>query len=350
VNSPLLRDFGERRLIEEVLRPRYQNSEGPFGDDCASLTVPLGHRLIVTTDPCPPPMAAILGYDDLYYRGWLLATINLSDLAAAGATPLGIVTSLVLPPDLSVESFTRLLDGIDACCAANGTCVIGGNLKEGTQIDVQATAFGAVPELPLSRFGGRPGDLLAAVGPAGTFWAGTLSQIEQTLVGEALDRLLEPVLIPRPQLAFGQALLASGIPAAVMDNSDGLGPTVTTLAQTNDVGLTIDLTDIVLSDDIQVAASQLGVDGARFLFGWGDWNVVVSVAPGRFDEVCALAAELNVPVTRLGELTVDRSYRLRRGDREVTLEAPDSQRFAPDSWFTAGIEEYIRQLRTFPMP
>jgi len=90
-------DLGERRIIDELLRPRYAAAT-QFGDDCAQLA-PLGagERLVVTTDPCPPPMAHLLGFADEYYRGWLLATINLSDIAAAGARPAGVLTSLQLP-------------------------------------------------------------------------------------------------------------------------------------------------------------------------------------------------------------------------------------------------------------
>ena len=150
MSDQVLRDLGERRLIDEILRPRYASSTDTFGDDCASLVVPSGHRLIVTTDPCPQPMAELLGFADPFFRGWLLATINLSDLAAAGAVPLGLLTSLVLESEMPISSFLRLLDGIDECCRLNGTGVIGGNLKEGKQIDVQATAFGCVPDRPLS--------------------------------------------------------------------------------------------------------------------------------------------------------------------------------------------------------
>ena len=116
MSRPTLGDLGERRIIAELLAPRYAHGGGRFGDDCASLSltdIPHGH-LVMTTDPCPPPMAAQLGFNDPYYRGWLLATINLSDLAAAGAEPLGLLTSLQLPASTTIADFERLLDGIDA--------------------------------------------------------------------------------------------------------------------------------------------------------------------------------------------------------------------------------------------
>ena len=100
-----LQDLGERRIVEEVLAPRYAAASPRFGDDCATVHLRDNDHLLVTTDPCPPPMSAHLGFPDLYYAGWLLATINLSDLAAAGADPLGLLTSLQLRPQCKFRSW-----------------------------------------------------------------------------------------------------------------------------------------------------------------------------------------------------------------------------------------------------
>src|SRR5437870_493268 len=129
-NDQRLDDLGERRIINEILRRRYGASESDhFGDDCAFVSnvndLPKG-QIVATTDPCPEPIASVLGFTDFYYRGWLLATINLSDLAAAGARPLGLLTSLVLKNETTVNQLLRLLDGIDACCSQCETRVIGG--------------------------------------------------------------------------------------------------------------------------------------------------------------------------------------------------------------------------------
>src|SRR5437868_5550458 len=127
MSAQTLGDLGERTIIREILAPRYSPAAESFGDDCVAIAHAQGF-VIITTDPCPPPMAMQVGFPDLLYRGWLLATINLSDLAAAGARPLGLLTSLQLPATTPTEDFERLLDGIDECCAEHGTAVLGGNL------------------------------------------------------------------------------------------------------------------------------------------------------------------------------------------------------------------------------
>ena len=127
------------QLVPLVLSPTNQ-----FGDDAAIIDLSLAEEdLVVTTDPCPVPMAWTLGFDDYYYYGWLLATINLSDLAAMGATPVGLVNSLVLPPETTVASFERLLDGFDESCERAGAIALGGNIKEGS-LQCGATALGKV--------------------------------------------------------------------------------------------------------------------------------------------------------------------------------------------------------------
>ena len=346
-----LGDLGERYIVETVLAPRYAHTSAQFGDDCAVVPIEAGARLVATTDPCPPPMAEILGHTDQYFRGWLLSTINLSDLAAAGASPVGLLTSLVLTPQMLLSDTLRLLDGIDQCCAEQGTAVIGGNLKEGIAIDVQATALGTVIGPSLSRSGARSGDAVLLIGPAGDFWAGALCErMSVTADSDRHERLLRTVLTPHPQLAFGQALLASGIRCAVMDNSDGLAPSLATLARTNGIGISVLIDDLEIAPDVVAASAMIDVDPARLLFGWGDWNLVVTVDPSDTAAVKAIATSTGALATEVGRADDSDAVTVERGGVKIPLTAPDSERFVPESWFTAGIDGYIELLLGFPLP
>lgn len=126
-DSVRLSDLGERRIVEEILRPRYAVGEGAFGDDCAHLTLEAG-TVVMTTDPCPKPMAHILGFTDEYFRGWLLELSTCLILPPLALAHGGMLTSFVLPAEMPLTDFTRLLDGVDACCVAADTRVVGGNL------------------------------------------------------------------------------------------------------------------------------------------------------------------------------------------------------------------------------
>jgi thiamine-monophosphate kinase len=341
-----LGDLGERRIIDEILRPRYGSVVERFGDDCVALPAVLpGHRVVITTDPCPEPMAAILGFNDLYYRGWLLSTINLSDLAAAGAAPMGLLTSLILPSDLPIALFVRLLQGIDDCCAQVGTGVLGGNLKEGPRLDLQATAVGEVPDPPLSRLGCKPGDLVAVVGDLGLFWAGVLALRERIdLRSEERDVLLQNILTPRAKVRAGMALRRAEMVSCAMDNSDGLGPSLETIASTNSVGIELNFKDVRFPDPVLHVSEALNVDPVRLAMGWGDWHLVVCLPKKQLaiaqDEVSYSNEELTV----VGTVESGGGIRLEWGGGFGRLTAPDSERFTRGSWFTAGIESYVEQL------
>src|SRR4051812_16737628 len=98
-----LTHYGERKLIELVVS-RYCRS---LGDDCAVLPIG-GEDLIVTTDPVPEPAAYLIGGDpDPYWAGWLLVTINASDLAAAAAKPVGFLAAVEAPGNTDVSEFER---------------------------------------------------------------------------------------------------------------------------------------------------------------------------------------------------------------------------------------------------
>jgi thiamine-monophosphate kinase len=350
--AQLLSDLGERRIISELLAPRYAH-ETRFGDDCASVALGSGEGqvLIATTDPCPPPMATALGFDDLYYTGWLLATLNLSDLAAAGAAPVGLLTSLNLPADTPVARFKRLLDGIDACCEAAGTHVIGGNLKEAPQFDVSATALGICEaDEQLHRNGAQAGDAVVVIGELGDFWAGVLGYRDGLIeTGDAEHPLMRNVLTPLPKIAVMRELAAAKLLTASMDNSDGLYPSLVQLASDNSLGVDVEADTIVFSPPVAAMADSLGVHPMRMALGWGDWQIVATARPDDVGAVTATAASSGIAVRQIGLLSPGDGVTLTVAGRHGRMMPLDSERFVIDSWFSSGLDGYIERLETAPL-
>ena len=336
-----LRDFGERKIIEEILHPRYSSSTENFGDDCAYLQTPNDEYAVVTTDPCPHPMADLLGFRDYYYWGWLLSTINLSDLAAAGAKPAGLLTSLVLPSDFPVQTFQRLLDGIDECCQAVGTNVIGGNLKEGSEIALTGTAIGFCDSLPMSRSGAEPNDSLLVIGDLGHFWAGYFALTKNLSLPENYRQmLLRNILTPRPKVNVAIELRRSGLMHACMDNSDGLYPSLTILARANRLGIQLNFDDVRFSAPVNAVAHELDVDPIRFALGWGDWQLVGAVATDKVPDVKAICSRHDLQVFTIGAFYEGDGVNLCRNGRSGLLMPLDSQRFTVESWFETGVNTY----------
>ena len=344
-----LEELGERRIINEILRPRYgKDASDRFGDDCAVVveTDRLPGRVVVaTTDPCPEPVASILGYKDLYYRGWLLATINLSDLAASGAKPLGLLTSLILPNELSVGEFSRLLDGIDECCRVSGTRVLGGNIKEGARIDLTATAIGSfVQERGLSRRGCGAGDLLVVVGDLGLFWAGVVGLNLGVPFEQHQAELLRNILTPKPKVKVAQAIADKRLLTACIDNSDGLYPSLAQLAEINELQMRVSFDDVMFSSEVQYISSLTGIDPLRFALGWGDWQLIGCCRQGDLEVLRNTSMDHSIQLNVIGQVQEGTGVLLRDKASYKTMAPIDSQRFTADSWFTTGLDTYRKML------
>lgn len=333
----MLADLGEREILRRVLRPRYQRTTG-FGDDCAVL----GDDLVATTDNCPVPLVNLLGETDLYYTGWLLATINLSDLAAAGATPLGLVTNYTLPADTPVADFERLLDGVDACATAHGTRVVGGDLRDGPTMSLSATAIGrCVPDRRLGRDGAMSGDRLLLVGSPGYLWASALLAGGQaTLSRGDADTVRERARLPRAQLAGGRLLAASGLARAAMDVSDGLFATVRTLCEANGLGAEM-TTDVRLDPVLADVCQQSGISQFDLAQTWGDWCLLVVVAPADAESAMAKLAGESVPVRAVGRFVEGDGIMLDDG-REWRGVA--QERFSGRSWHGGDLDRWMADL------
>jgi thiamine-monophosphate kinase len=343
-----LGDYGERRLIGELLQDRYGQS-GRFGDDCAVLPGRSSwpFELVATTDPCPEPLVASLGWSDLYYQGWLLGTINFSDLAAAGADPLGLLVSYLLPPALAVEGLNRLLDGVDDCCRAHGTQVVGGNLSDASAVQLTGTAIGVCPlGERLSRRGARPGDRILLVGSPGYLWGAVLLDRGHARLSKAdTDQVIDRARRPVAQLAAGRALAESGLARAAVDVSDGLYASIQALCAANQIGAIIEPERCGLDPLPREICRQSGVDPFALAQLWGDWTLVVAVGGDHVAAAIDQLAALDVRAQDIGYFTADseKSQLLQDGVLG-TWHGVDAERFTGASWTRSKIPDYVEWL------
>jgi thiamine-monophosphate kinase len=336
-------EVGERRLIDEVFRPRYEHRVANFGDDTAIVPSLEGTRTIVATvDPCPTPAAQALGFDDPYYRGWLASTISLSDIAAAGAEPLGLLSSLIVPPSLTVRELVRLLDGLDEAAADAKVQVIGGNIRDGTAIEVTMTAFGSpVGSAPLSRRGCVPGDDIVAIGELGVFWSQFFDFRAQTI------RLPTAVLTPRAQVVAGKLVGGSQIAKCCIDNSDGLYACADLLARANGVEVRLDFSRARWDRSVIATAGRLGVEPLRLALGWGDWLLVCGCAPNDTPELINLLARKRVLAQKIGDVRRGLGVTLTHDGRTAPMaRALDSERLTSSE---PGIDAYTERLLQTPL-
>jgi len=205
-----------------------------LADDTAVLDVAAG-RLILTSDT----MVAGVHYrpgDPADSIGWKLAAVNLSDLAAKGATPVGCLLNYALSGDADWDR--AFLDGLNDALTRFAMPLLGGDtvaMPRGAPRSLTLTAIGAAqPNIPL-RTGARPGDTLWVTGAIGG--AGFDDD------GEPRD--LARYLRPQPRVAEGQAI--ASLATAMMDISDGLLIDARRMAEASSVAIAIDLDAVPLA-------------------------------------------------------------------------------------------------------
>lgn len=246
--------------------------------------------------------------------GWKLMAVNLSDLAAKGATPAGALLSLTLSGDGDWEEL--FLDGIEAAAEHYGMPLIGGDtiaLPAGAPRVLGLTAIGRAGAATPGRDGAKAGDALWLIGTVGDSAAG-LAILKQD--AKAAGLLVDAYRRPIPLLALGQAIAPHA--RATMDVSDGLLLDASRMADASQCGLEIDLASIPLSAAF-VAERGGGVEARLFACTGGDDYALLAALPPEFDPF-TLSLPSGTTMARVGTFTsAHAGLALRLGDREVPL-------------------------------
>lgn len=353
-----LGDLGEAAIHERIIGRLVVGTKSSVrlaaGDDCAALDVPEGQSFVVSVDPCPLPVLSMLRDDhDPRRFGWFSMTIGLSDLAAMGARPLGMLLSIEAEESTPVADLDEFYAGALEASIEFGCPIIGGNVKDGRELMCVGTALGAVhPDRMLLRAAARPGELVIVLGEMGRFWAGVLAiRHSIALDSNILDSLQEPLSRPRPRLKEGIALVEGRFSRCAMDSSDGLTACFTEIAAQSRVDLNIDIDRLEASDAVRAVAESVGVDARKLMVSWGDWQLVCTADRKRLAEIRSTMAELHCPVAVVGWVSEGTGLVWAHDNRGRRGPLGDfaSTRFSSSSYFSHGLEEYETRLRNRPL-
>jgi thiamine-monophosphate kinase len=247
-------DIGEQGLLK--ILQRFCPSE-IIGDDAAILNIDRDRALVITTDVL---------VDNVHFSeittspedaGWRAVAANLSDLAAMGASPLGITVGLALPGDVEVDWIERLYQGMSECLQKYNTSIVGGDLVRSPIITISITAFGQVhPNRTIRRNTAKVGDAIVVTGIHGASRIG-LELLLNPELGKNLDEADKQALIlahqrPQPRLdvlpILWDAMEMQHIPSlnpeftvSGMDSSDGLADAVLQICRASKVGAIVEL-------------------------------------------------------------------------------------------------------------
>lgn len=312
----------EDDLVARFFRP-LATGEGALAllDDCAALTPPPGCDLVLKTD------AIAEGVHFFPDDPWDLVArkalrVNVSDLAAKGATPLGWMLSLALPADWRVEDLEALAGGFAADQAAFGFSLLGGDtIRSPDGLVLSITVIGSVPKGRMVRRAvARPGDRLFVSGTLGDAALGLLARTEPErarawrLDAADADHLARRYLLPEPRLALAPALLAHA--GAAMDLSDGLGLDLARMTRASGVGARFAVDRLPLSPAGRaVLAAEPGLI-ERIVGGGDDYEILAAVPLAAVEAFAAAADAAGVAVTEIGVVTDETGLRLVDRDGE----------------------------------
>jgi thiamine-monophosphate kinase len=246
--------------------------------------------------------------------GWKLVTVNLSDLAAKGASPAGALLSLSISGPGEWE--IKFLSGIEAACESYGLPLIGGDtiaLPAGAPRVLGLTAIGRAGAKVPDRAGGKPGDALWLVGSVGDAAAGlALLREDRDAAGTLVDVYRRPV----PQLSAGQALAPHA--HAMMDVSDGLLLDARRMAAASRCAASIDLDALPLSSAF-VAERGQNLAARLFAATGGDDYALLAALPATLDPE-TLSLPRQTRISRIGQLAdAEPGISLTHGGQPVEL-------------------------------
>jgi thiamine-monophosphate kinase len=269
-----------------------------IGDDAAVLEVPPGAQLVAAVDTIVEGSHFPAGTDARSIGHRALA-VNLSDLAAMGATPAWATLALTMP-SLDVAWLERFSAGFLDLANAHGVALVGGDTTRGP-LTVSVQILGHVPRgSALRRDRAGDGDLIAVTGTLGDGGAGLafVTSPPAAAIRLAASELIERFEYPTPRVQFG--LAARGIATAAMDLSDGLVGDLPKLALASGVAAHVEVERLPLSKAMCAAVPAAQARDWALAAG-DDYELLLAVPAPRYPELKAAADQLNLSLITIGE-------------------------------------------------
>lgn len=273
-----------------------------IGDDAALITPSAKTELAISTDTlvCGKHFFADV---NPYTLGYKSLAVNLSDMAAMGAKPRWALLALTLPDDLVKQSTTWLAEfskGFFALADAYHVELIGGDTTSGP-LNIGVQIVGEVAEgKALRRSGAHSGDDIWVSGQLGDAALALNHQLQQiTLESHEIAQCLPALLTPIARVELGQHLI--GLAHSAIDISDGLMADLGHILECSEKAARINMTDIPSSPTLKKYLSQsLAIN--CLLAGGDDYELCFTTPQINRGRIEALAAELAIPLTRIGEI------------------------------------------------
>lgn len=292
-----LAELGERAVLAKLRR----YCASAVGDDAFVQTLPADQALVVTTDVLIDGVHFSDRTLPPYALGWRAAAVNLSDLAAMGAEPVGITVAAGLPPTTEWGWLDSVYQGMQACLGDYGGEILGGDLARSAVRSFSITALGRVaPQGAMYRHSAQPGQAIVVTGYHGAARAG-LAVLLDEFAAAPLDPALSRAWVaahqyPTPRFdAIAQLSQLAQADAsnpdyrnfnnfAGMDSSDGLANAVMQLCRTSGVGAKIVRSQLPIPPGLSQVVGQTTAEDWT-LYGGEDFELVMCLPPQIADDL-----------------------------------------------------------------
>lgn len=296
---------GEFELIGRYLAPLANNGTSlGLKDDAAVFAPPNGHELVITKDALAEDVH-FFSDDPPHLIAQKALRVNLSDLAAKGAEPVGYLLALCLPENWSEQWMHSFCDGLASDQKKYGISLFGGDtIKSPDGLVISVTAIGSAPlGKAVQRNGAVAGDIFYVTGTLGDSALGLqIRKSSHPEWDETHRTFLEGrYLLPEPRTGLSEVL--SEFASAAMDVSDGVFADIRHLCEASGIGAQIRIADLPLSDAAQhVIGSDPSFKGTVFL-GGDDYELLLAVPPALKEKFEQAARQKGVSVTPIGTAT-----------------------------------------------
>lgn len=322
-----LKDMNERDIIstitgifgaESIDNVLFSLLVGPGEDDCAVIKLGESRYLVSSTDMLhestdfPKEMTP-------WQMGWMSVAVNLSDIAAMGAKPIGIMMAMGLPPDTKLDFIKELAGGMDACARQHGTSIIGGDVDRHDELTIVGSALGlADAGYLVQRKGAQVGDVVCVTGELGAVGAALYSLQNKT---EAYPYVMKKLYMPVPRIREGMALARTGCLTSMMDISDGLALSLHDIGAASGVGFCINAASIPVHRTVQEMAGSEAQLVEWSVYSGGDFELLFTIRAG-----CVEKARKVAKFTVIGEVTAE-GITILQDNSTAVVEARGYQQF-----------------------
>jgi thiamine-monophosphate kinase len=287
-------------------------------DDCAVFGLQGEQDLVVGSDYVRGPKFRLFEYGLLneYDLGYYLVAANVSDIAAMGAQPIGLLSVVRYPPTMTDVTFQEVMQGIHDACRKFKTPNVGGDIGGAERLILSATALGVCRSGgSLLRSGAQVGDLVCLTGPTGKAGAAMAyfraGKTEENIEKSHRADLLAGWTRPQARVSAGIVLGKSGVVTSCQDTSDGLKATLECIASASNKGISVLERQLKISEAVKDVCQLLELDPIATTMGDSvDFELVFTVSEDDYELLRKQLEDTNSDIHPIGIVSADRGVHL----------------------------------------